>query len=135
MKLGTINWIAVLICIVAALAVGFVWFGPLFGTRWMELVGLTEEQAAAAGFRPMIIAAIGTAMGCLLITGLLETSGQRGAAAGAKWGAVLWLLLLLPTGFIGDAFSQIPLELSAIEAGELLVSILIQGAILGAMKK
>ena len=47
----TINYLAVLVCGIAAMAVGFVWYGPLFGKVWMrEAMGtdsLTPEQKEA----------------------------------------------------------------------------------------
>ena len=30
-----VNWIAVAIAFVALEALGFVWYGPLFGAKWM----------------------------------------------------------------------------------------------------
>ncbi|MEO8637777.1 MAG: DUF1761 domain-containing protein, partial [Candidatus Taylorbacteria bacterium] len=43
----TINYLAVLVCALAAMAVGFVWYGPLFGKAWMKIMGaesMTAEQ-------------------------------------------------------------------------------------------
>jgi len=34
-----INGWAVLVCGVVAMALGFVWYGPLFGKKWLELIG------------------------------------------------------------------------------------------------
>jgi len=42
-----INYLAVLVCGVAAMVVGFVWYGPLFGKTWMRIMGvdnMTPEQ-------------------------------------------------------------------------------------------
>lgn len=33
-----INYWAVLVCGVLAMVVGFIWYGPLFGKKWMELM-------------------------------------------------------------------------------------------------
>ncbi len=41
----TINYLAVLVCAVAALAVGFVWYGPLFGKAWMRIMGADTMPA------------------------------------------------------------------------------------------
>ncbi len=37
-----INLWAVLVCGVLAMVIGYVWYGPLFGKKWMEVVGATE---------------------------------------------------------------------------------------------
>ena len=46
----TINYLAVLVCGIAAMVIGFVWYGPLFGKTWMRIMGadsMTPEQKAA----------------------------------------------------------------------------------------
>jgi hypothetical protein len=43
----TINYLAVLVCGVVSMAIGFVWYGPLFGKAWMKLMGaehMSTEQ-------------------------------------------------------------------------------------------
>ncbi|HTE48599.1 MAG TPA: DUF1761 domain-containing protein [Candidatus Paceibacterota bacterium] len=42
-----INFFAVLVCAVLSLVIGFIWYGPLFGKKWMAMMGadkLSEEQ-------------------------------------------------------------------------------------------
>lgn len=43
-----VNYLAVLLCGVAAMIVGFAWYTPLFGRQWTKLVGLTEKKTGAA---------------------------------------------------------------------------------------
>lgn len=38
----TINYLAVLVCGVLAMVLGFVWYGPLFGKKWLQVIGATE---------------------------------------------------------------------------------------------
>ncbi len=40
-----INWYAIIAATLVGFAVGFVWYGPLFGKAWMKEIGLTEEDA------------------------------------------------------------------------------------------
>lgn len=35
---------AVLVCAVAAMIVGFIWYGPLFGKMWLRIVGATRAD-------------------------------------------------------------------------------------------
>ncbi len=35
-----INYLAVLVCGVASMVIGFVWYGPLFGKIWMNAAGI-----------------------------------------------------------------------------------------------
>ena len=45
MDLSAINWLGVLLAALVPFLTGFLWYGPLFGKKWMGLVGMTEEQA------------------------------------------------------------------------------------------
>ena len=39
----SINFLAVVVCVVAGMPVGFLWFGPLFGKAWAAHMGLDLE--------------------------------------------------------------------------------------------
>jgi hypothetical protein len=42
-----INYWAVLACAVLSLVIGYVWYGPLFGKKWVEVVGATALDKEA----------------------------------------------------------------------------------------
>lgn len=48
MDMNSINWLGVLLAAVVPFVTGFLWYGPIFGRKWMGLVGMTEEQAKQA---------------------------------------------------------------------------------------
>lgn len=39
-----VNYIAVLVAAIASMAVGYLWYGPIFGKMWMSLSGISKEQ-------------------------------------------------------------------------------------------
>lgn len=39
-----VNFLAVLVCGVIAMALGFIWYGPLFGKKWMEIIHATPKD-------------------------------------------------------------------------------------------
>lgn len=41
-----INYLAVLICGVLSMVVGYVWYGPLFGKKWLEIIGVNVNDMA-----------------------------------------------------------------------------------------
>lgn len=45
----TINWLAVIAASLVGFAIGFIWYGPLFGKKWMESAGLTESDLHNGG--------------------------------------------------------------------------------------
>jgi hypothetical protein len=42
MDVVPINYIAILLCAVVTMAIGFAWYGPLFGKLWSRLMGFGE---------------------------------------------------------------------------------------------
>lgn len=43
----SINYVAVLVCAVASMALGFVWYGPLFGKKWAQIIGVNTADLEA----------------------------------------------------------------------------------------
>ncbi|MEK7094431.1 MAG: DUF1761 domain-containing protein [Patescibacteria group bacterium] len=41
-----INYLAVLACGIFAMIIGFVWYGPLFGKKWLEVMGADVKDIA-----------------------------------------------------------------------------------------
>jgi hypothetical protein len=41
------NFLAVLVAGVAAMVVGYLWYGPFFGKTWSQAIGLTREKMEA----------------------------------------------------------------------------------------
>lgn len=39
-----VNYLAVVVAAIANMALGFVWFGPLFGKQWVAMMGWTPQQ-------------------------------------------------------------------------------------------
>jgi hypothetical protein len=49
-----INHLAVWICIILMHAFGFLWYGPLFGEKWMAFVGIDQASMEAESAHPSI---------------------------------------------------------------------------------
>lgn len=43
-----VNYLAILLCGISSMIIGFLWYGPLFGKEWMKLAGFTSEKMAKA---------------------------------------------------------------------------------------
>jgi hypothetical protein len=69
-----INYWALLGCVVYAMVVGFLWYGPLFGKIWSRESGFTEADKAAALAKPtqMYLSYVLTAIGALAIAYVLN---------------------------------------------------------------
>ena len=138
MNFGSINWLAVIVCVLVSFAVGSIWYSPkvFFNTWWKGIgktgnpssgpMGLTWALTALAAFvQATAMAFMVNAMGGLMSAGIT-------AASGAGTGFMLWLGFIAPTYLVNKLFAGHGLKIWAIEAGNHLVNFLLFGAILGA---
>jgi hypothetical protein len=57
-----VNYLAVIVCVLVAMPVGFLWFGPLFGKAWAKQMGMENMQPPGGGAmaKSMVIYALGS---------------------------------------------------------------------------
>jgi len=134
MDFGSINWLAVIACVIVAMISGFVWYHPkIFFPAWWKGIGKTGETGDP---NPMIyvftlIAALVQAVAVAFMVNLM---GSTTAASGALAGFMLWLGFVAPTNLVNKLFAGHGLKVWAIEAGNHLVNFLLFGAIFGAWR-
>ncbi|MYH49222.1 MAG: DUF1761 domain-containing protein [Gammaproteobacteria bacterium] len=56
----SVNYLAILVCVVVAMPLGFLWFGPLFGKTWARHMGMEDEDAQGGMAKAMVIYALGS---------------------------------------------------------------------------
>jgi hypothetical protein len=78
----SINYLAILACALAAMPVGFLWFGPLFGKAWGRQMGLGDMQRPDPGSMGKAMAIF--FLGNLLIAWVLAHSIKAWQAS--SWG-------------------------------------------------
>lgn len=99
-----LNYWAVLAAVVAAIVLGTLWYGPLFGKMWMRIVGISMGEMTPAIKRSMVrsysILALATfvmsfvlAHALLFASELTEAEGVLAAATTAIW---IWLGFVVP---------------------------------------
>lgn len=140
----TINYLAVLVCGIASLAVGFVWYGPLFGKMWMnDVMGcdkMSPEQIAAAKKSMWMMYLIQFILS-LITAGILayHIANWADASASAVGIAICsWFGFVMTTNAGGALWSGKPknvaMKMFFISAGAQLVTFVIFGLILGMWK-
>src|SRR5687767_4576390 len=93
-----INYVAVFAAAVAGMVIGSLWYGPLFGKPWKELMGFTPEKMAAAkkqgmektyalAFLGLLLMSYALAHSIVFAEAYLKTSG---AASGVQAGVWTW---------------------------------------------
>jgi len=129
-----INYWAVLVAAVVNMAIGALWYGPVFGKMWMRLSGFTKEsmkdmalspvQAMAGGFILSLV--IAYVLGHFI--GIVSQLGFSGYALGF-W---VWLGFAMPTASHGFLWEGKPFTLFVLNVAYLLVAYLAMGGILTA---
>lgn len=130
----SINWLAILLATVAAMAIGWVWYGPAFGDRWMNLVKLSKKETEKAWKKPMatmVVMAFVQAyvMRHLVIYTAYFYPDMSELGVGLMTGLWAFIGFALPLILSNNMFARRPMELSYVEAGNQLVTLLVIGAI------
>ncbi len=141
-----INWLAVIACAAAGMAIGFLWYGFMFLDTWAAGNGITftGEGAAMKAFKggaemstsnmPMIINSVILLIYPLLMAWLLQRTNIRTFAGGASLGLVVGLTHLLSI-YVGNRFAGNPTSLSMVDGSYSLVLFTLIGAIMGGWQK
>lgn len=130
-SLAGINWLAVVVATVFAFAVGGLWYSKaMFGSAWMEDVGLTEENVSSANM-PMTFG--GTfVLQFLAMTVLAALLGSGSTwLSGLQTGLLIGVFLIAAAYGITYLFEQRPMRLFMINAGYYVVLFAIAGTLLG----
>lgn len=130
--LGDINWLAVVTATTSGFLLGGLWYSnKLFGTRWMQEIGLTEESIVqsntARTFGTTLVLQFIAATALAVFLGA-DSNWISGLYSGALIG-LLWIATSYGTTYL---FEQRSLYLFMINAGYNVVLFAIMGAILGA---
>lgn len=135
MDLSGFNWFEVLAAALSAFALGGLWYGPLFGKKWQQLNGLTDERIAQAnmgliyGLAFLLNVFLATMLSLFIEIAMMMGSG---ALAGAAMGAVLGIIFIVPTFGVNYLFARKSLTLYAIDTGYMVLQMALMGAIMGA---
>lgn len=98
-----ISYLAVLVCGIAAMIIGFIWFGPLFGKYWMKVCNVSPddlqkraEMQKSAGplYGIQFVLALFQAYVLAVIYAFMEALGAMPAVLIA---ILIWLAFIMPT--------------------------------------
>lgn len=136
-----INFSAVLACAVLSMVLGAIWYGPLFGRKWAEIIGANPDDMAARKemqkramplyFLQFLITLFQVTILSFYIQGWKEATGLVNA---------LWICaaFILPTVAAGSMWNNDSAKISwarfLIQAGYYLILFAMFGLILGMWK-
>ena len=134
----TINYLAVAVCALASMALGFLWYGPLFGKPWIAMSGITPGSMGQpkAGSMPMtyVISFVGSiVMAITLAHSLVFASTYlniSGVSAGLQAGFWNWLGFIAPVTLGSVLWEGKPWKLWMLNSAYYLVLLMVMGTVL-----
>jgi hypothetical protein len=139
MPVVPINYLAVLACGASAMVLGSLWYGPLFGKRWMALMGMNKpaqmdpamKKAMLRSYSLMFLGSL--VMAYVLAHATVFASAYTrttGTPAGLMSGVWNWLGFVVPVSLGTVLWENKPWKLWAINSGYYLVQLCVMGVIL-----
>jgi hypothetical protein len=134
MDFGSINWLAVIVCVVVSMVSGSLWFGPkTFFPVWWKAIGKSESDRP--GGQNMGLMWGGTVLASFVqavsLAFMVKVMGSTTAGSGAMAGFMIWLGFVAATSLTNKLFAG-QLKAWVLEAGNHLINFVLFGAILGA---
>ncbi|MEK7113248.1 MAG: DUF1761 domain-containing protein [Patescibacteria group bacterium] len=136
-----INYWAVLVCGVLAMGLGALWYGPLFGKKWMEIVGANaSDMVARAEMQKNVWKLYVTNFVLVLFQAwvLAYYIGGWTDASGVTNALWIWAGFIMPTIAAGAMWNNDNAKVSwsrfLIQSGYQLVIFVIFGLVLGAWR-
>ena len=130
----TVNYVAVAVSGVAAMITGAIWYGPLFGKLWMELVGVKKEDVKKEEMPKLYgVMFVGALVEAYVLSIFIHYAGAITLVDGIKTGVWAWLGFVGPVMLGNYMFAKRPLKLFKIDAGYALVNLVVMGAILASI--
>lgn len=134
-----INFWAVLVSAIASMVIGSVWYGPLFGKMFMQAMGLDklspEEQTKMKNtmMRSYALQFLGSVVMFFVLAWYITTSIHAGIFGGVANAFGLWLGFVVPLA-LGNAVWGGKMKLFWLNIGNMLITLLVAGAIIGAWR-
>ena len=105
MDMSSINWLAVVVCIVVAMLSGFIWYHPsVFYKPWRR--GIGKEGVEMGNPNPIIyvFTILAAFVEAVSVAFLLDAMGANSFASGLGAGFMLWLGFVAPTNLVNLMF-------------------------------
>jgi hypothetical protein len=140
MDLGSLNWLAIVACVVISMVTGTLWYNPkTFFPIWWKGIGKTDKDVPGTSNMNVtwaltvfssFVQAVAMALMVKAMGGMM--GGGVSLVSGAGTGFMLWLGFVAPTYMVNKLFAGHGLKVWGIEVGNHLLNFVLFGALLGA---
>ena len=127
-----VNWIAIILAVVASMALGMAWYMG-FAKYWMAALGKTEEEIkASASATPFAWSALCQLVMAYFIAMLTPVLMQTTSVYGAVLvGVHMWLGFIITSMINNHRYQGHTWSLTAIDGGYMLGVVIVQGVVIG----
>lgn len=128
-----INYLAVIVATVVAVAIGVAWYGPLFGKQWMRLMGFSKEDMKDMKMSPtkaMTISSLATLVMVFVLAQFVAMADVQTVAGSLHIALLIWIGFVATTLLNGVLFERRSLKHFYITAGHQFVAIAAAAVIL-----
>jgi len=133
-----INYPAVFVAAIVYFIIGGLWYGLIFGNKFIEIIGWTPAQlnqvAAQSHWSQYAVAFATSLVLVFILAHFVQYTGAKNAGGGMQTAFWLWLGFVATTQLATVVFEQRKLGLYLLNVGYNLVAGLVCGAILAAWK-
>jgi hypothetical protein len=136
-----LNWLAIIAAVISSIAVGLLWYGPLFGSAWMKEMGVPADFKPAPALlkRSMLLMLVSALLTGVVLACAIELSrplapDATDTAPDAIYGLTValgaWIGFYVPMLLGGVAWENRSWKLFGINAGYHLAALLAAAMIL-----
>ncbi len=132
--ISNLNFPAVFVSALSSFIVGWLWYGPIFGKKWMELNGFDPEEMQKQKWLPFpLILGINYFATVLAAFSLAMFLGTESDAVFGIFAGLMIAIFWIATSRLNDVlYERKPMGLFWINVGYNVVIYVIMGAIIGA---
>jgi hypothetical protein len=131
-----VNYLAVLLAAVSSMVIGSIWYAkPILGNTWAKLVKLDDKKMKAGATKSLVIAFVLSLVMAYILAHLaylansfFHDSFLQDSVSTAFW---VWLGIAFTRTVTHDSFEQRPWQLTAMNVGNMLLTMLVMGGIIG----
>lgn len=124
-----LNWWAILVATLSSFVLGGLWYGPLFGKRWLRALGKSEYDLTPSAV-PFVVALITSFITCLTLAWLISLLGVNTWEYGALLGAIVGVAFIACSSISDGAFCRWSWALLSIQAVYRILHCVVAGVIL-----
>lgn len=128
--LGELNWLAIVVAAIVSFAIGWPWYGPLFGKAWLAALGKTADEIEPSP-KPFIISMVTALISSFVLAVLIACLGINTWFDGALLGLAIGIGFIAASTVSDGAFCGWSWNLVAIQSSYRVVYTVIAGIILG----